>query len=127
VQKFKIASQDAFDRGTGQIFLTHGDSGHTQFNFSEVIGNSTAIAISTAYYSDNRTASDAVSKLGIQLGVDMGSNVLKEFWPDFERRLSRKHHQNATGTGESSLAYCTQLNAWCHSDVSLLLGCPAIE
>jgi hypothetical protein len=76
----------------GQIFLTHGDSGKTQINFSELIGNSTAVAISNAYYADNRTAADAVSKLGTQLGVDMAANVLKEFWPDFERKLHRKHH-----------------------------------
>jgi hypothetical protein len=75
----------------GQIFWTHGDAGNTQFNFSEVIGNSTSVAISNAYYSDNRTASDAASKLGIQLGVDMAANILKEFWPDFERKLSREH------------------------------------
>jgi hypothetical protein len=75
----------------GQIFWTHGDSGNTQFNYSELIGNSTAVAISNAYYSDNRTASNAVSKLGMQLGVDMAANILKEFWPDFERKFSRKH------------------------------------
>jgi hypothetical protein len=51
----------------GQIFWTHSDSGRTQFNYSEVVGNSTAVAISTAYYKDGRTASDAVSNLGVQL------------------------------------------------------------
>jgi hypothetical protein len=75
----------------GQIFWTHKDSGGTQFNYSEVIGNSTAVAISNAYYPDNRTVSNAISKLGIQLGVDTTSNVLKEFWPDFERKFARKH------------------------------------
>src|ERR1700723_923509 len=75
----------------GQIFVTHGDSGRTQFNFSEVIGNSTAVAISEAYYRDNRTARDAGSELALQLGVDTFGNVLKEFWPDMERRFRRKH------------------------------------
>jgi hypothetical protein len=75
----------------GQIFWTHTDSDHTQFNFSEVIGNSTAVAISTAYYPDNRTTTNAVSKLGVQLGVDMASNILKEFWPDINRKFSREH------------------------------------
>lgn len=74
----------------GQIFWTHGDSGHGQFNVSEIAGNSTAVAISMAYYPDNRTAGDAVSKLGSQLGVDLTSNILKEFWPDLDRRFSRK-------------------------------------
>jgi hypothetical protein len=76
----------------GQIFLTHGDSGHTQFNFSEIAGNSTAVAISMAYYPENRDVGDAVSKLGVQLGVDMASNILKEFAPDISRKFSRKHH-----------------------------------
>jgi hypothetical protein len=91
-----------FRRGTGsgwsrlgyameQIFWTHRDAGGTQFNYSEVIGNSTAVAISNAYYPDNRTAGDGVSKLGIQIGVDMAGNILKEFWPDFERKFGRKH------------------------------------
>jgi len=75
----------------GQIFWTHRDSGGTQFNYSEVIGNSTAVAISTSYYANKRTASDAVSGLGVQLGVDMAANVLKEFWPDLQRMFSRKH------------------------------------
>jgi hypothetical protein len=75
----------------GQIFWTHRDSGRMQFNYSEIIGNSTAVAISNAYYVNNRTASDATSKLGMQLGVDMAANVLKEFWPDLQRKLRRKH------------------------------------
>ena len=74
----------------GQIFRTHRDSGGTQFNYSEVLGNSAAVAISNAYYSDNRTAGNAVSKLGAQLGVDMFGNILKEFWPDLQRKFRRK-------------------------------------
>lgn len=75
----------------GQIFWTHTDSDGTQFNYSEILGNSTAVAISEAYYPDNRNVSDAVSKVGVQIGVDMASNVLKEFWPDVNRMFSRKH------------------------------------
>jgi hypothetical protein len=75
----------------GQIFWTHNDSGRTQFNYSEVLGNSTAVAISMAYYKDNRSASEAVTGLGWQLGIDMAVNVAKEFWPDLERKLGRKH------------------------------------
>lgn len=77
----------------GQIFWTHRDSGGTQFNYSEIAGNSAAVAISNAYYRDNRDPSDAVSKLGVQLGVDMAANILKEFWPDLQRKFQRRHHQ----------------------------------
>ena len=87
-----------FRRGTGsgwsrlgyavrQIFWTHRDSGGTQFNYSEIVGNSVAVAISNAYYADNRTADSAVSKLGVQIGVDMAANILKEFWPEVDRKL----------------------------------------
>ncbi len=56
-EKFEIARHDSFDRGTvvlaaafaGEAPITN-DSGRTQFNYSEIIGNSTAVAISNAYY-----------------------------------------------------------------------------
>jgi hypothetical protein len=94
-----------FRRGTGsgwsrlgyamrQIFWTHRDSGGTQFNYSEIVGNSVAVAISNAYDADNRTARDAVSKLSMQIGVDMTANVLKEFWPELERKLPWRHHHD---------------------------------
>jgi hypothetical protein len=93
---FRRGTGGVFSRvaySAGQIFLTHGDSGRTQFNFSEVVGNSTAVAISMAYYPENRDVGDAVTKLGVQLAVDMATNVLKEFAPDIGRKFSRKHRQ----------------------------------
>lgn len=84
----------------GQIFWTQCDSGRKQFNYSEVVGNSTAVAISQAYYSDNRTASNAINALSVQLGVDMAANILKEFWPDLERKFNRKHHHDMAVSGE---------------------------
>ena len=83
----------------GQIFWTHQDSGRTNVNFSEVLGNSTAVAISEIYYKDNRTARDAASSLGLQIGVDMAANILKEFWPDFDRRFRRRHSDEADAAG----------------------------
>ncbi len=80
----------------GQIFLTHGDSGRTEFNFSEIFGNSTAVAISNAYYPDNRDAADAAMRLATQVGVDMAGNILKEFWPDIVRKFLTKKRQPST-------------------------------
>jgi hypothetical protein len=90
-----------FRRGTGsgrsrfvyaisQVIWTHRDSGGTQFNYSEWLGNSTAVAISNAYYPDHRSAGSSTSKLAMQVGVDAVGNVLKEFWPDLLHKLSRK-------------------------------------
>jgi len=73
-----------------RIFVTYTDSGSTRFNYSEWLGNSAAVAISNAYYPDNRTASDNAIKLVEQCGIDAASQVLKEFWPDVKRKLFHK-------------------------------------
>jgi hypothetical protein len=77
----------------GQIFWTRADSGRMQFNFSEITGASTGVAISNAYYPDNRNARDAATRVGVQIGVDMVGNVLKEFSPELNRLFSRKHEK----------------------------------
>jgi hypothetical protein len=82
----------------GQIFWTHTDSGGTQFNYSEIVGNSTAVAISSAYYPQGRDVSSAVSKLGFQVGIDMAANILKEFWPDLRHKFSRD--RKASGSSQ---------------------------
>jgi hypothetical protein len=95
-----------FRRGTGnswsragyavkQIFWTRTDSKRMQFNYSEVAGNLTAAGIATAYYPDNRNVGSVASHWAIQLGIDMAGNLLKEFWPDLDRKLSGKHHAQA--------------------------------
>lgn len=75
----------------GQLFWTHTDRDRMQFNFSEIGGNATAVAISNAYYPENRDARDALIKLSSQLAVDAAANILKEFSPDIYRYVLRKH------------------------------------
>jgi len=90
-----------FRRGTGsggsrfayaisRVLWTRRDVGGTQFNYSEWLGSSTAVAISNAYYPDQRSVGSATSKLAMQIGIDAVGNVLKEFWPDLQRKFSRK-------------------------------------
>jgi hypothetical protein len=99
-----------FRRGTGgtwsrlgysasRTFWTHNDSGKTGFDYSEVLGNATAVAISNAYYPDNRTARDNAERLGVQLGLDMAGNVLKEFWPDLDKKFFHRNRGGATRSG----------------------------
>jgi hypothetical protein len=98
-----------FRRGTGggrsrmlyaisRVFWTQRDSGGTQFNYSEWLGNGTAVAISNAYYPDQRSAGSAASKLVMQVGVDAFGNILKEFWPDLLRKFSRKPRTEVTAS-----------------------------
>ena len=78
-----------------RIFVTHTDSGSSRFNFSEVLGNSAAVALSNAWYPDTRTASENLEKLAMQLGTDAFSNVLKEFWPDVKRHFQQRRELKA--------------------------------
>jgi hypothetical protein len=73
-----------------RIFVTPTDHNHMIFNFAEWGGNATAVAISNLYYQDGRNWGDNAEKLLIQCGTDALSNVLKEFWPDVKRKLSKK-------------------------------------
>jgi hypothetical protein len=71
-------------------FWTRTDSGGHQFNYSEFGGNATAAAISNAYYPSKRSVGDTFSRFGVQIGLDMAGNILKEFWPDVDRKFIHK-------------------------------------
>jgi len=74
-----------------RVFVVRTDKGGWMFNFSEWLGNGTTVALSNLYYpADTRNVSDNVQKLGIQVGTDAFSQVLKEFWPDIKRKISKK-------------------------------------
>jgi len=75
----------------GRVFVTRTDDGGSRFNFSEWGGNATAVAISNAYYRDNRNWQDNTEKLVTSVGIDLFSDVLKEFWPDFKRKFVNRH------------------------------------
>jgi hypothetical protein len=94
--RFFQSSKGGFWRRTGyamsRIVVTRTDSGHQQFNFSEVVGSAASAAISTYSYhpSDDRTLSNTASVWGTQVGYDTITIVVKEFWPDIRRKLSKK-------------------------------------
>jgi hypothetical protein len=74
-----------------RVFVARTDRGAWTFNSSEWVGNGVAVAISNAYYpEDTRTVSDNVQKLLVQVGTDAFSNILKEFWPDWKKKLTHK-------------------------------------
>ena len=63
--------------------LTATNHAHDTFNLSEVVGNGAAAGVSNLYYpSRERTWTKTGQKWVIQIGLDGGSNLVKEFWPD---------------------------------------------
>lgn len=90
-----------------RIVVTRSDSGHAQFNYSEIFGSATAAAVSTYTYHpsskhistpanphkfvpSDRTVSNTASVWGTQVGLDTFTIMVKEFWPDVHRKLSHK-------------------------------------
>jgi hypothetical protein len=114
----------AFKRTTyavSRIFVTRGDSGKKQFNFSEVVGAAIAAGISTnAYHPDGtfvrtptnpheylpseRTLGNTATVWVTQMGLDSITLVIKEFWPDIHRRVERRRmmRQSASSPANSS-------------------------
>lgn len=74
-----------------RVLVTRTDSGGTRFNFSEVIGNGVMASLGNAYYPANRGFTDTMERMGMQVGTDALSNVLKEFWPDVKKHFLHKN------------------------------------
>ncbi len=113
--RFFQSGKGGYARRTGyavsRMFVTRGDSGHSQFNYSEIVGSAAAAAISTYSYhprgtyistptnphmfiGSDRTLENTAQVWGTQVGLDAFTTVLKEFWPDIHRAVSRKHKSN---------------------------------
>jgi len=118
--RFFQSSEGGFGRRAGyavsRIFVTRTDSGHAQFNYSEIIGSALAAAISTNTYHprsfitvrynaegmptfvhnpSSRTLSNTASVWGTQVAYDTITILIKEFWPDIHRKMAHKHNQIA--------------------------------
>jgi hypothetical protein len=70
--------------------VTRSDSGNPTFNSGEVIGAGAAAGISNLYYpSKERTFGNTAQRWGVNVGIDAGTFVFKEFWPDINRKIFR--------------------------------------
>lgn len=78
-----------------RMFITRSDSGQKQFNYSEIFGAAVAAGISTYSYHphNDQNVDNALSVWGTQVGWDMVSTVLKEFWPDIRRKFRKEKEQ----------------------------------
>jgi hypothetical protein len=77
-----------------RIFVTRADSGATQFNYSEIVGNGVAAGISNIYHPPNqRTVGNTMSVWGTSILLNSLCNVAKEFWPDLRGKI-HNHRAN---------------------------------
>ncbi|MFZ0138027.1 MAG: hypothetical protein WAK89_13255 [Candidatus Sulfotelmatobacter sp.] len=123
--RFFQKSDGGFARRTeyavSRIFVTRTDSGHMQFNYSEIVGSALSAAISTNTYhprafittrfdpttdtltyvhnASSRTLPNTASVWGTQVLYDTITIVIKEFWPDIHRKMDHKHQAEAAQAG----------------------------
>jgi hypothetical protein len=94
--RFYQESEGGFTHRAGyavsRIFITRSDSEHHQFNYSEIFGSALAAGLSTYSYHPraDKNVDNALSVWSSELGYDTITIVVKEFWPDIRRKLSKK-------------------------------------
>jgi len=92
-----------------RIFITRTDSGHNQFNVSEIAGAAIAAGISNAYHpAGDRTVVNTMSVWWTQIGWDTVAIVVKEFWPDIRRKVHKKKVEAQTPASEPPTAQKSQ-------------------
>jgi hypothetical protein len=78
-----------------QIFVTRGDNGERQFNYSEILGNGVAAGLANAYHPESqRTLGDTFNVWGTDILLNSLCNLAKEFWPDIHRKFRDEAHSN---------------------------------
>ena len=107
-----------------RIFVTRTDSGHRQFNYSEIFGSAVSATISTNTYhprafittrfdpttdtltyvhnASSRTLPNTASVWGTQVLYDTITILIKEFWPDVHRKMDNKRNGNAAQAGATN-------------------------
>lgn len=86
----RASGKSRFAHAILQVLVTRTDSGSAMFNFAEVGGYLAAAGIANAYYPDSRRFSANLTQVGTLMAIDVGGNLLKEFWPDIRNHF-RKH------------------------------------
>jgi hypothetical protein len=73
-----------------RIFVTLSDTGHTQFNVSEILGSATAAGLYNTYHpASDRTVGNTLETWWMQVGYDTGFILVREFWPDVRQKFRR--------------------------------------
>lgn len=83
-----------------RIFVTYSDSGHKQFNYSEIFGSALAASISNYSYHPrgDRNLTNTAGTWGTQVGYDTLTYFAREFWPDIRRKLRNVRHREPAGS-----------------------------
>jgi hypothetical protein len=78
-----------------RVVITRNDAGHETLNLSEIVGSGAGAGISNLYYPQSeRTFSNTASRWGTSIGIDAGTFLIHEFWPDINRAIFHSKQPN---------------------------------
>jgi hypothetical protein len=70
------------------VFVTRSDSGERVTNYSGLIGPLLAEGLANAYYPEkNQDVGSTFARYGADLGWKFGGNLLRQYWPNINRKL----------------------------------------
>ncbi len=82
-----------------RVLITRNDSGRSQFNYSEVLGNVSDASLANAYFAPSqRTFGRTMFRVGSLFATSALGSLAREFWPDIRRKL----HARGTDDIESA-------------------------
>jgi hypothetical protein len=71
-----------------RVFVTRGDNGKKQFNISQVLGTFSSAAMVNIWYPPrDRDLESTLVRGASGLGLNMGFNLVKEFWSEIGRKM----------------------------------------
>ena len=74
-----------------RVFITRTDSGPNTFNISEIAGNGMEAGLANLYYPpQERSLHNTAVNWATQLEAAGLNNLVREFWPDFRRKVLRQ-------------------------------------
>ena len=79
-----------------RILVTRQDSGRRRSISRKCLGSFSSAALAVTYYpKSERDFSDVAERAGVQFAFDAGFNVLKEFYPEIERKFFRRKRKHS--------------------------------
>jgi hypothetical protein len=93
--RYFVSGQTGFLRRTkyaiASTLLARHDNGNRSFSFSRIGSAAGAAFISREWQPHSTTsAGDGAVTFGVTMGLDMGFNVFREFWPGLKRHLRKE-------------------------------------
>jgi hypothetical protein len=81
-------------------FVAFRDNGNHMFNLTEWLGTMSAAALENTYHpGDDHTLGSIMKQTAYSVGVDVGFDVLREFWPEVARKLKIPFRDTAEKQG----------------------------